>query len=151
MPRLSRSNMPHSPVASSRISVSVGDVAAGANRSTPSACIQPTAKAHAPDDKGSGAIPPVARGGGSEKSVKAQVAADMLTDVLRRLAKTDPSLAPLAGVLGKSHPDLKSKAWSGSRGSNVGVNGDEDDDEDDAPLDAKVAELEKLIIDLQNN
>ncbi|KAJ2101216.1 hypothetical protein IW146_009383 [Coemansia sp. RSA 922] len=151
MPRLSRSNMPHSPVASSRISVSVGDVAAGANRSTPSACIQPTAKAHAPDGKGSGAIPPVARGGGSEKSVKAQVAADMLTDVLRRLAKTDPSLAPLAGVLGKSHPDLKSKAWSGSRGSNVGVNGDEDDDEDDAPLDAKVAELEKLIIDLQNN
>ncbi|KAJ2262992.1 hypothetical protein GGI01_001100 [Coemansia sp. RSA 376] len=152
IPRLSRSNMSHSPVASSRISVSVGDVTAGANRSTPSACIQTTAKAHAPDDKGSsGAIPPVARGGGSEKSVKAQVAADMLTDVLRRLAKTDPSLAPLAGVLGKSHPDLKSKAWSGPRGSNVGVNGDEDDDEDDAPLDAKVAELEKLIIDLQNN
>ncbi|KAJ2482081.1 hypothetical protein GGF44_005797 [Coemansia sp. RSA 1694] len=68
----------------------------------------------------------------------------MLTDVLRRLARTDPSLAPLAGVLSKSHPSAKAKAWPSPRGS-------VDDDDDDAPLDAKVAELEKLIIDLQNN
>ncbi|KAJ2884401.1 hypothetical protein H4R27_002115 [Coemansia aciculifera] len=130
-----------------RPSVPATNAAAGTNRSTPSARIQATAKAHVQNGNGSVAIPPVARSIGSEKSVKAQVAADMLTDVLRRLAKTDPSLAPLAGVLGKSHPDLKSKAWPSRNESNV--NGDDDDD--DAPLDAKVAELEKLIIDLQNN
>ncbi|KAJ2485927.1 hypothetical protein EV174_001431 [Coemansia sp. RSA 2320] len=87
------------------------------------------------------------RGGGSEKSAKAQVAANMITDVLRRLAKTDPSLAPLAGVLGSSKQGgSKSQASVSSCGS--GGQGDEDDD---APLDAKVAELEKLIIDIQNN
>ncbi|KAJ2866398.1 hypothetical protein GGH94_001589 [Coemansia aciculifera] len=147
MSHSSRSNMSHSSVAASHIPAAVGDAAAGTNRSTPSARIQATAKAHVQNGNGSVAIPPVARSIGSEKSVKAQVAADMLTDVLRRLAKTDPSLAPLAGVLGKSHPDLKSKAWPSRSESNV--NGDDDDD--DAPLDAKVAELEKLIIDLQNN
>lgn len=137
--------MTHSSVTASHIPVDVGDVAAAASRSSPSARVQAIAKVHVQNGKGS-----VVSGSGSEKSVKAQVAADMLTDVLRRLAKTDPSLAPLAGVLGKSHPDLKSKAWPGPHGSNVNVNGDGDDD-DDAPLDAKVAELEKLIIDLQNN
>ncbi|KAJ2832336.1 hypothetical protein GGI24_001274 [Coemansia furcata] len=141
-----RSSTSHPPVSSSIGPVTIGDAGAGTNRSSPSARIQATTKAHAQSSKGNMVIPPTAHGSGSEKSVKAQVAADMLTDVLRRLAKTDPSLAPLAGVLGKSQLELKSnKTCPAPRGD------DDDGDDDDAPLDDKVAELEKLIIDLQNN
>ncbi|KAJ2702199.1 hypothetical protein H4218_001001 [Coemansia sp. IMI 209128] len=135
---LSRSALPRAPLSASHSPAATEGAGAGtsASRSSLVTPIQATAKASVQSVKG------------TEKSVKAQAAADMLTDVLRRLAKTDPSLAPLAGVLGKSHPGIPSKTWSAPQESNVNV--DEGDDED-APLDAKVAELEKLIIDLQNN
>ncbi|KAJ2850656.1 hypothetical protein IWW36_001700 [Coemansia brasiliensis] len=65
------------------------------------------------------------------KSAKAQVAADVLTDVLRRLAKNNPSLASIPGIF---EPDACIES-----------------DDDSLPLDAKVAELERLITDLQRN
>ncbi|KAJ1850114.1 hypothetical protein LPJ73_003607, partial [Coemansia sp. RSA 2703] len=67
----------------------------------------------------------------SEKSAKAQAAAHMLTGVLRQLAKKDPALASLNGVLEKN-------ASQPSRAA-------ADDDDDDSPLDARLAEAEKLI------
>ncbi|KAJ2649283.1 hypothetical protein IWW40_003271 [Coemansia sp. RSA 1250] len=66
-----------------------------------------------------------------EKSAKAQVAADVLTDVLRRLAKNDPSLTSIPGI--------------------ADPGGCIESDDDSMPLDAKVAELERLITDLQRN
>ncbi|KAJ2451069.1 hypothetical protein EV183_003841 [Coemansia sp. RSA 2336] len=66
-----------------------------------------------------------------EKSAKAQVAADVLTDVLRRLAKNDPSLTSIPGIAGPA--------------------GCVESDDDTMPLDAKVEELERLIADLQRN
>ncbi|KAJ2781558.1 hypothetical protein H4R18_002790 [Coemansia javaensis] len=84
-----------------------------------------------------------AGGAGSEKSAKAQAAAGVLTDVLRRLAKTDPSLTSIAGVLGARGagpaPAPAKRPQAGGEG--------EDEDE---PLDAKVAELERLITEIQN-
>ncbi|KAJ1931885.1 hypothetical protein GGF37_007242 [Kickxella alabastrina] len=71
--------------------------------------------------------------GSSAKSVKAQAAANMLTDVLRQLARKDPSLATLKGVgLDKAQPESGAQC-------------------DDATLDAKLAEAEKLIIDMHKN
>ncbi|KAJ2392370.1 hypothetical protein GGI23_005233, partial [Coemansia sp. RSA 2559] len=78
----------------------------------------------------------------SERSAKAQAAANMLTDVLRQLSKSD---APRAGTVERNPPlpanrvsDTANRA-SHARGAVAGNN---------VPLDAKVAELEKLIIDL---
>ncbi|KAJ2842295.1 hypothetical protein J3B02_005624 [Coemansia erecta] len=75
----------------------------------------------------------------SEKTAKAQAAASMLTDVLRRLAKKDPALATLTGVLDKK------SAGSTARDALAVA------DDDDSPLDAKLAEAEKLIIDMHKN
>ncbi|KAI8322989.1 hypothetical protein GQ54DRAFT_303669 [Martensiomyces pterosporus] len=89
----------------------------------------------------------------SEKSAKAQVAATMLTDVLRRLAKSDPSLAQLTGVLqkgsGAEPTKLPGASSTGNQSSEANGGDSNDSEDDDAPLDAKVAELEKLLIDLQ--
>ncbi|KAJ1954897.1 hypothetical protein EC988_002181, partial [Linderina pennispora] len=68
----------------------------------------------------------------SSKSAKAQVAASVLTDVLRRFAKTDPALAQLTSVL-KEPQEGPMRSTS----------------EEEEPLDAKVAELEKLLTELQ--
>ncbi|KAJ1887089.1 hypothetical protein LPJ66_009299, partial [Kickxella alabastrina] len=71
--------------------------------------------------------------GSSAKSVKAQAAANMLTDVLRQLARKDPSLATLKGVgLDKAQPESGAQC-------------------DGTTLDAKLAEAEKLIIDMHKN
>ncbi|KAJ2155994.1 hypothetical protein GGF46_005477 [Coemansia sp. RSA 552] len=65
----------------------------------------------------------------SNRTARAQAAADMLSDVFRQLAKSDPSLTLPPGVLGT----LRAA------------------EDDGVPLDAKVAELEKLIIDLRRS
>ncbi|ORX74265.1 hypothetical protein DL89DRAFT_319847 [Linderina pennispora] len=69
---------------------------------------------------------------GPSTSAKAQVAASVLTDVLRRFAKTDPALAQLTSV-------LKEPQGGPVRSAS----------EEEEPLDAKVAELEKLLTELQ--
>ncbi|KAJ1795929.1 hypothetical protein LPJ59_004057 [Coemansia sp. RSA 2399] len=78
----------------------------------------------------------------SEKSAKAQAAANMLTDVLRQLSKSDPSLTGTVerrtSLSANRVSDTANRA-SHARGAGEG---------NSVPLDAKVAELEKLIIDL---
>ncbi|KAJ1995539.1 hypothetical protein GGI25_001107 [Coemansia spiralis] len=87
----------------------------------------------------------------SQKSVKAQAAANVLTDVLRQLAKNNPSLATLTGMLeqrnGQTEANQVARKTKGAQSSA----GSKDKNIDDVPLDAKVAELEKLIIDLQKD
>ncbi|KAJ2233403.1 hypothetical protein IWW45_004207 [Coemansia sp. RSA 485] len=75
----------------------------------------------------------------SAKSAKAQAAASMLTDVLRRLAKKDPALATLTGVLDKKTTGSAVREALATS------------DDDDSPLDAKLAEAEKLIIDMHKD
>ncbi|KAJ1770812.1 hypothetical protein LPJ74_002875 [Coemansia sp. RSA 1843] len=88
----------------------------------------------------------------SAKSAKAQAAANMLTDVLRQLSKSDPSLETLTGMLEKKNaPSANRIAGEASNAvaQNVRLGGRGAGIDDHVPLDAKVAELEKLIIDLQ--
>ncbi|KAJ2498790.1 hypothetical protein GGI11_008016, partial [Coemansia sp. RSA 2049] len=91
-------------------------------------------------------------------SAKAQAAANMLTDVLRQLSRGDPSLETLAGMLEKKNSAVSADLESplGRAGANAVMSARSQatvvgDDDGDIPLDAKVAELEKLIIDLQND
>ncbi|KAJ2082122.1 hypothetical protein H4R24_001818 [Coemansia sp. RSA 988] len=78
-----------------------------------------------------------------DRAAKAQVAADMLTDVLRRLADSDPSLDGLLGPQGNASSQIESKKSSREGGSSTL--------DDSVLLDAKVAELEKLITELQRS
>ncbi|KAJ2523980.1 hypothetical protein GGI11_001135 [Coemansia sp. RSA 2049] len=94
----------------------------------------------------------------SGKSAKAQAAANMLTDVLRQLSRGDPSLETLAGMLEKKNSVVSAdlKPPLGRAGANAVTSARSQatvvaEDDGDIPLDAKVAELEKLIIDLQND
>ncbi|PIA15698.1 hypothetical protein COEREDRAFT_15973 [Coemansia reversa NRRL 1564] len=79
-----------------------------------------------------------------DRAAKAQVAADMLADVLHRLAGTDPSLAGLLAA--------QSGATSGAGPRKPPLRLEDNVTQDDGVLlDAKVAELEKLITELQRN
>ncbi|KAJ2804449.1 hypothetical protein H4R20_002501 [Coemansia guatemalensis] len=78
------------------------------------------------------------------RAAKAQVAADMLTDVLRRLAGSDPSLERLLAAQGDAASAV------GLQKSTLRAGGDATQD-DGVLLDAKVAELEKLIAEMQRN
>ncbi|KAJ1962589.1 hypothetical protein GGI12_002563 [Dipsacomyces acuminosporus] len=130
-------------------------MANGAGASTPSCPAARTAQAIARPSNPAASKQPAASSASassapapkasSEKSAKAQQAATVLTDVLRRLAKSDPSLAQLTGVLSKGAGDSPSSTSAASDA----VSGNRDEADDDTPLDAKVAELEKLIIDIQ--
>ncbi|KAJ2724020.1 hypothetical protein GGI07_002225 [Coemansia sp. Benny D115] len=92
----------------------------------------------------------------SARSAKAQAAANMLTDVLRQLVKSDPKLVSLAGVLEKNGASTDSNSGSGTNGSaNSGLlarttatQASDNGLGDTRPLDAKLAEVEKLILDL---
>ncbi|KAJ2611575.1 hypothetical protein H4S08_003088 [Coemansia sp. RSA 1365] len=79
-----------------------------------------------------------------DRAAKAQVAADMLADVLRGLAGSDPSLAGLLAA--------QSGTTSGAGHRKPPLSSEENTTQDDGVLlDAKVAELEKLITELQRN
>ncbi|KAJ2738894.1 hypothetical protein H4R23_000840, partial [Coemansia sp. Cherry 401B] len=93
---------------------------------TPSSA-QPAASRPSTAGANSAARSPPGKQAAGGRSARAQVAANMLTDVLRQLAKGDPALASIPGVLEQAAASA----------------------DDSTPLDAKVAELEKLIIDLQ--